>query len=197
MPTIPVSDAGWRIEPPVSVPSAKNPWPAATAASRSARRAARDGRSRPTGCAPDRRRCSPCSRSHRELVEVRLAEQDRAGIAQALLRGRRRVRRPIALQDAAGRGRRQRAGQRRPVVVDGTRHEDVLQGIRDRPAGADAPRPRARVRHRPRRRRRERLSRRGRGTCSAWRHRVRSAPGTPPSGRARSSTRRGVRRRRR
>ena len=32
MPTVPVSDAGWRIEPPVSVPSAKTAWPAATAA---------------------------------------------------------------------------------------------------------------------------------------------------------------------
>ena len=32
MPTIPHSDAGWRIEPPVSEPSAKGAKPAATAA---------------------------------------------------------------------------------------------------------------------------------------------------------------------
>ena len=31
MPTTPVSAAGWRIEPPVSVPSAKSASPAATA----------------------------------------------------------------------------------------------------------------------------------------------------------------------
>src|SRR5918999_2418608 len=32
MPTVPVKLAGWRIEPPVSVPRAKNAWPLATAA---------------------------------------------------------------------------------------------------------------------------------------------------------------------
>src|ERR687894_2828723 len=32
MPTVPVRLAGCRIEPPVSVPSAKNAWPDATAA---------------------------------------------------------------------------------------------------------------------------------------------------------------------
>jgi hypothetical protein len=31
MPTVPVSEAGWRMEPPVSVPRAKNACPPATA----------------------------------------------------------------------------------------------------------------------------------------------------------------------
>ena len=32
MPTMPQSDAGWRMEPPVSLPSAQSASPAATAA---------------------------------------------------------------------------------------------------------------------------------------------------------------------
>jgi len=68
--------------------------------------------------------------AHGELVAVRLAEQDRAGGLEPLLRGGG-VRRPIALEDEAARRGRQAAGQLVAVVVESTGDEDVLQGVRD------------------------------------------------------------------
>ena len=51
MPTTPHSAAGWRIEPPVSVPSASGANAGGDRGRRAAARAARDARRDPTGCA--------------------------------------------------------------------------------------------------------------------------------------------------
>ena len=102
MPTIPVRAAGWRIEPPVSVPMLNGTWNAATAAAE------------PPLLPPGTRSRVPWvggrtvgrvlgRGAHRELVHVRLAEDDRARLAQPLgdvgvVRG------PVALEDARPRG---------------------------------------------------------------------------------------------
>src|SRR6516165_5600622 len=63
--------AGWRIEPPVSVPMAASVACAATAAAEPPPRVL-------DRAIPARR----ARRAHRELVEVRLTEHDRAGLPQ-------------------------------------------------------------------------------------------------------------------
>ena len=69
---MPVSAAGWRIEPPVSVPIASGAWNAATAAAEPPLRAARHALEVPRvgGRAPGG---VLGRRAHRELVHVGLA----------------------------------------------------------------------------------------------------------------------------
>ena len=102
MPTIPHSAAGWRIEPPVSVPIDSGAWYAATAAAEPAAAPARHAVERPRvgGRAVGR---VLGRRAHRELVHVGLAEDHRAGVAQAL-RDVRVVRGEVALEDARAGG---------------------------------------------------------------------------------------------
>jgi hypothetical protein len=80
-PTMPQAAAGMRIEPPVSVPTEPNPMPSSTAA-RSRRSIRR--RSRPIDRVGDRAEGGlVAGRAERELVQVGLADDDRAGFAQA------------------------------------------------------------------------------------------------------------------
>ncbi len=83
MPTVPVSDAGWRMEPPVSVPMATGTWYAATAAAEPPDEppGTRDevpgvGRGPVAGVLG--------RRAHGELVHVGLAHDDRAGRIEPL-----------------------------------------------------------------------------------------------------------------
>ena len=117
---MPHSAAGWRIEPPVSVPIAHGALPAATAAALPPElppgtRLASHGFVRRAVGGVLRRR------AHRELVLVRLGEQRCAGGGQAL-DGGRRVGRAVALEDP-------RAG----LARDALRAEQVLD--RDGDAG--------------------------------------------------------------
>ena len=118
MPTIPQRAAGWRIEPPVSVPIAQGASRPATAAAQPPEEPP-GTRSRVPGV-QDRAVAGVLVRgAHRELVHVRLAEHARAGLAQ-LADGGRRVGRAVALEDPrAGRGR------------DALGAEDVLDRDRD------------------------------------------------------------------
>ena len=78
MPTTPHSAAGWRIEPPVSEPSASGAKPAATAAAEPPDRAA----GHPVGVVGVAGRAEGRvlgGRAHGELVEVGLADDDGAG----------------------------------------------------------------------------------------------------------------------
>ena len=79
---MPQSPAGCRIDPPVSDPSASGTMRAATAAARSAARSAGRARHVPRILRRAERGVLG-GRAHRELVEVGLADDDRAG----LLRG--------------------------------------------------------------------------------------------------------------
>ena len=88
MPVMPVKLAGWRIEPPVSVPVAAGTRRAATAAAEPpdeppGTRVVSHGFATGRG----RRPSSRC-RAHRELVAVQLAERDHARIRQARDHGR-------------------------------------------------------------------------------------------------------------
>ena len=112
---------GWRIEPPVSVPSAPRHWPRRDRRGRAARRAARDAREVPR-VARRAERGVLGRRAHRELVAVGLAEQHRAGRRAAGASTRGVVRRDEVLEDLRRRGR-----------ADARGHEDVLE--RDRHAG--------------------------------------------------------------
>src|SRR6266446_300491 len=78
-PTTPQKAAGWRTEPPVSVPSAAAASSAPTAAADHALAGPRVTR-RPEGRVLG-------GRAHRELVHVCLAEHDRAGGAEPRHRG--------------------------------------------------------------------------------------------------------------
>ena len=118
MPTTPHSAAGWRIEPPVSVPSASGAIAAATAAA--------EPPLEPPGHALEipgvaRRAVGRVlgRRAHRELVHVRLAELDHA-LRLAAAHDGRRVRRPVALEDARA-GRRRHAADAEQILV-GDRH---------------------------------------------------------------------------
>src|SRR3954464_12060032 len=85
-PTSPVTAAGWRIEPPVSVPIAQGARPPATAAAEPPEEPP-GNRSRPPGVrgawapgvASDVVRGVLRGGAHRELVHVGLAQQDGAG----------------------------------------------------------------------------------------------------------------------
>ena len=82
-PTMPHAADGMRIEPPVSVPSAPNAMPAASADRRPAARPA--GRSRRVpGIAHRPERRFLAGRAERELVQVGLADDDGARVAQTL-----------------------------------------------------------------------------------------------------------------
>ncbi len=136
----PQKAAGWRIEPPVSVPSASGAMRAATAAAEPARRAAGHALAVPRvagrleGAVLGRR-------AHRELVHVRLADHDRARRLEPRDRGRVEGR-AVALEDprAAGRGQ---AGDVQHVL-HGHRHARERRGAALRSARA-ASRRRARV----------------------------------------------------
>ena len=84
---MPQNAAGWRIDPPVSVPVAAGTRPAATAAA--------EPPDEPTGDAIDIPRVGDRAEKarlvggpHRELVHVRLADHDRSGRAQPCDDGR-------------------------------------------------------------------------------------------------------------
>ena len=109
--------AGWRIEPPVSVPIAHGASPAATAAAlppddRPGRAAVPWVEHRPEAGVLVRG-------AHRELVLVGLAQQRRAGLGELLDHGRR-VRRPVALEDPRARLARHAFGAEQ--VLDRQRH---------------------------------------------------------------------------
>ncbi len=70
------------------------------------------------------------ARAHRELVAVRLAEEDGARRAEALL-GVAGVRRAVALQDPAAGGRGQATADRLAGIIERPRDEDVLQRVGD------------------------------------------------------------------
>ena len=125
-PTRPVTAAGWRIEPPVSVPIAHGARPPATAARRAAGGAARDAVEVPR-VAGDAVGGVLRGGAHRELVHVGLAEQHGAGGLQPGGDGGV-VRRPPALEDL-------RAARGRHALGD----DDVLE--RERDAGQRAERP--------------------------------------------------------
>ena len=98
MPTIPQSAAGWRIEPPVSVPSAHGASPAATAAADPPEEPPGHARAIP-GVAHRTKSAVLGGGAHRELVLVGLCEQGRAGRGEPR-DDRRRVWRPVPLEDA-------------------------------------------------------------------------------------------------
>ena len=115
MPTMPQRAAGWRMEPPVSLPSAQSASPAATAAAeppllppgtvREVPRVARDVVRRVLG-----------ARAHGELVEVGLAEHHDV-VVPHLAHGGGRVDRQVVVEDLRGAGGRDALGDH--VVLDG------------------------------------------------------------------------------
>ena len=117
MPVMPQKLAGWRIEPPVSVPVDAGRSRRGDRGGRAARRAARHARLVPR-VAGDLEGRVLGARAHRELVAVELAERDRAGRGQPRDDG--------GIERAPVSGQHARAG--RGVVV--ARDEDVL--VRDR-----------------------------------------------------------------
>ena len=90
MPTTPHSAAGWRIEPPVSEPSASGAKPAATAAALPPLEPPGHP-GRVVGVAGRTEGRVLGRGAHGELVEVRLADDDRAGRAPAARRRWRRT----------------------------------------------------------------------------------------------------------
>ena len=125
MPTTPHSAAGWRIEPPVSEPSASGTNPAATAAA--------DPPEEPPGTRLGSQglRVGPKARvlgrgAHGELVEVGLADHDRPGRPQALDHGGVVGGAP-ALEDPRRAGRRDAPGAQ--VVLQGDRHAGQRPGV--------------------------------------------------------------------
>ena len=125
MPTTPHSDAGWRIDPPVSDPKASGANPAATAAA--------DPPDEPAGHAagvervagrPERRVLG--ARSHRELVEIGLADDHGTGLLEPG-DDRRVVGRHPSLEDAR-RARGDHAASAH-VVLQCDRHTGQRPGI--------------------------------------------------------------------
>ena len=113
----PQNAAGWRIEPPVSEPSAHGASPARRP--RRSRRRSRPGRA-PVPRVARRAVGGVLGRgAHRELVRVGLAEQRRAG-RLAAARRRSRVRRAVALEDLRARLARDALGA--DEVLDRDRH---------------------------------------------------------------------------
>src|SRR6185437_11555603 len=97
MPTMPQKLAGWRIEPPVSVP-------VAAIAARAATAAAEPPDEPPPRILDLAIGAGHVGRAHGELVHVALAQHDRAGLPQ-LRRDRRFIGRLEAVEDARARGR--------------------------------------------------------------------------------------------
>ena len=150
---MPDSAAGWRIEPPVSVPIAER------------RVERRDGRRRAAAAAaghhvevprvadrPERRPL--VRRAHRELVHVRLAEDHGAGIAQPL-GDVGVVRRDVALEDARARGALA-ARDGHEVLERDRQAEQRVERVERRPAPPRGRRRAARRRRPPGRGRRSR-----------------------------------------
>ena len=114
---MPAKAAGWRIEPPVSVPVAPGAMPRRDRRRRPARRAARRQRRHCCRLAPPRADhravgAGLVRRAHRELVHVELAEHPRARLAQVGGDGAL-VGRLEALEDVAA-----RRSCRRPRVAN-------------------------------------------------------------------------------
>ena len=118
-PTTPHSAAGWRIDPPVSLPKPSVANPAATAAALPPARTARHPR-RVERVARRTERRVLGARSHGELVEVGLADDHRPGVLQPRDDGGV-VRRLPSLEDPRRAGRRDPAGAH--VVLE--RHRDA------------------------------------------------------------------------
>ena len=120
---MPAKAAGWRIEPPVSVPVAPGAMSRRDRRRRSARRSARRQADIAALAPPwaDHRTVSAglVRRAHRELVHVELAEHPRARLAQVGGDGAL-VGRLETLEDAAAGGR-----------IDALRREQVLDAERD------------------------------------------------------------------
>ena len=136
MPVMPQKLAGWRIEPPVSVPVAAGSRRAATAAAEPPEEPP-GTRDRVPGVAHRPEGRVLVARAHRELVAVELAERHRAGLGEPGDDG--------GVERAAVAGQHARAGGRRQVAGDedvlvGDRHADQRAGARRRRA---ARRPRA------------------------------------------------------
>ena len=153
MPTMPHRAAGWRIEPPVSVPIAERRVEGGDRRRRAAAAAAGHPVERPR---VGRRAVGRMlgRRAHRELVHVRLAEDHRTGVAQPL-GDVRVVRGEVALEDP-------RAGG----ALAARHGDEVLERDRDRRAAdgaaSSAAGPSARAAASRRRRRRPRRGRRSR-----------------------------------
>ena len=142
---MPVSAAGWRIEPPVSVPIDSGASSAGDGGRRTARRSARHPAEVPRVA---RRAIGRVlgRRAHRELVHVGLAEHDQVGGAQPL-GDRRVVGRQPALEHAGTAGRRRPphgqhvlereryAGERTEVVAGGPPTVDIGGVIAGRSGG--------------------------------------------------------------
>ena len=120
---MPQNEAGWRIEPPVSVPVAPRQSPAATAAADPPELPpGTRGWSRPdfSPWINDRSEVAgDVGRTHGELVQVGLADQDRARLPE-LARDGRFVGRDEAVQDVGAGGR-----------PDARRAEQILDRERD------------------------------------------------------------------
>jgi hypothetical protein len=141
MPVMPQKLAGWRIEPPVSVPVAAGSRRAATAAAE------------PPDEPPGHARRVPgvvhravgrvlVGRAHRELVAVELAQRDRAGLRQARHHGGVEGA-AVALEHLRAGGGRVAAGDEDVLVRQGTpssgRAPRRHGGRRRRGPGASAP----------------------------------------------------------
>ena len=107
MPVMPQKLAGWRIEPPVSVPVAAGSRRAATAAAEPPDEPP-GTRARSQGLRTGAEGRVLVARAHRELVAVELAERHRAGLGRA---GRRRWRRTGCGSRRASASRRWSAGR--------------------------------------------------------------------------------------
>ena len=146
MPTIPQNDAGWRIEPPVSVPVAPIASRADTAAAEPPDEP--PGTSSGGGVLPPLPRIchraigrGHVRRTHGELVHVRLAEEDRA-VAQQVGTDGAFIRRHERVEDAAAGGgahalgaeqvldRQRNAGERRELAARECRIRRI--GLRQR-----------------------------------------------------------------
>ena len=119
MPTMPHSAAGWRIEPPVSVPSESGANPAATAAAEPPLEPP-GTRARIPRVAGQAEGGVLGRRAHRELVHVGLAERDQPGRLRTGCTTSASYERAVALEDArAGRGRH---AARAEQVLERDRH---------------------------------------------------------------------------
>ena len=115
MPTMPQSAAGWRMEPPVSLPSAQSASPAATAAAEPPLLPPGTVL-RSHGLARDLVRRVLGARAHGELVQVGLAEHDHV-VFPHLAHRRGGVDRLVVVEDLRGAGGGDALGDH--VVLDG------------------------------------------------------------------------------
>ena len=183
MPVMPQKLAGWRIEPPVSVPVAAGIMPGRHRCGGSARRSAGNPQRVP-GVARHTVGRVFVRRAHREFVAVELAQRHRAGLRQAADDGGIE-RAAVALEHLRAGGGGQIPRNKDVLVCD--RHAQQRQRVRRLRAGRRRPRPApAPVRRRRTARRRDRHERRHAPADAAPLRR--SRPCRRPAARASSAT---------